>query len=55
MSAGKGDTPRPVNGEKFRKNYDKIFPRKRKKPIDFMSIIVQICPTPRQPEVPSHG
>lgn len=25
MSAGKGDTPRPVNAEKYRKNYDAIF------------------------------
>jgi hypothetical protein len=23
--AGKGDTPRPVDGEKFRANYDSIF------------------------------
>lgn len=27
MSAGKGDTPRAVNGEVFRRNYDSIFPR----------------------------
>ncbi len=25
MSAGKGDSPRPINGEKFRDNYDDIF------------------------------
>lgn len=25
MSAGKGDAPRPVNGDKFRSNYDDIF------------------------------
>jgi hypothetical protein len=25
MSAGKGDTPRPVAGDKFRANYDAIF------------------------------
>lgn len=25
MSAGKGDTPRPVDGEKFRANYEVIF------------------------------
>ena len=24
-SAGKGDSPRPVDGEKFRSNYDRIF------------------------------
>jgi hypothetical protein len=28
MSAGKGDKPRPVDGEKFRNNYDKIFRKK---------------------------
>jgi hypothetical protein len=26
MSAGKGDTPRPVKGETFRDNFDTIFP-----------------------------
>ena len=25
MSAGKGDKPRPVDGDKFRSNYDAIF------------------------------
>lgn len=25
MSAGKGDTPRPVDGGKYRENYDRIF------------------------------
>ena len=25
MSAGKGDTPRAVNGEVYRRNYDSIF------------------------------
>ena len=25
MSAGKGDKPRPVNGEVFRRNYEAIF------------------------------
>lgn len=25
MSAGKGDKPRKVDGEKYRSNYDKIF------------------------------
>jgi len=25
MSAGKGDKPRPVDGEKYRSNYDKIY------------------------------
>ena len=26
MSAGKGDTPRPVNGDRYRANYEAIFP-----------------------------
>ena len=31
MSAGKGDTPRPVAGERFRANYERIFrPRPRR-------------------------
>lgn len=32
MSAGKGDAPRPVNGDKFRENFDAIFPPKVKRP-----------------------
>ena len=28
MSAGKGDTPRAVNGEVFRRNYEEIFGRR---------------------------
>lgn len=28
MSAGKGDSPRAVNGEVFRRNFDAIFRRK---------------------------
>jgi hypothetical protein len=28
MSAGKGDSPRPVNGDAFRDNYDDIFRKK---------------------------
>ena len=27
MSAGKGDTPRAVNGDLYRRNFDSIFPR----------------------------
>ena len=30
MSAGKGDKPRKVKGDKFRKNYDRIFGKKPK-------------------------
>jgi hypothetical protein len=44
--AGKGDSPRPVDGEKYRQNYDKIFPPKREKPIDFVSMFVHKCPYP---------
>jgi hypothetical protein len=31
MSAGKGDKPRKVDGEKYRSNYDRIFRKKPKK------------------------
>jgi hypothetical protein len=27
MSAGKGDSPRPVNGDRYRANYERIFPK----------------------------
>jgi hypothetical protein len=30
MSAGKGSKPRPVNGDKYRANYDAIFRKPRK-------------------------
>lgn len=29
MSAGKGDSPRPVKGDDYRKNYDRIFAQRR--------------------------
>lgn len=29
MSAGKGDSPRPVDGPKYRQNFDAIFPEKK--------------------------
>lgn len=32
--AGKGDDPRPVNGERFRSNYDKIFKKHESNPIN---------------------
>jgi hypothetical protein len=32
--AGKGDTPRPVNGEKFRSNWDNIFKKHESNPIN---------------------
>lgn len=31
MSAGKGDTPRKIDGSKYRKNYEAIFSKKTKK------------------------
>ncbi len=30
MSAGKGDTPRKVDGDKYRANYEAIFPKSGK-------------------------
>jgi hypothetical protein len=30
MGAGKGDTPRPVDGDAFRDNYDEIFHKHKK-------------------------
>ena len=36
MSAGKGDTPRAVNGEVFRRNYDGIFMTKPKQYPDWV-------------------
>ena len=32
--AGKGDDPRPVNGERFRSNYDRIFKKHESNPIN---------------------
>jgi hypothetical protein len=34
MSAGKGDKPRPVDGDKYRENYDRIFSKKEKEKVD---------------------
>ena len=31
MSAGKGDKPRRVKGDKYRSNYDRIFGKKAEK------------------------
>jgi hypothetical protein len=56
--AGKGDTPRPVNGPKYRANYDRIFtPKTSKKPLPSMPTFANIClqNTPRQKVVTSHG
>lgn len=44
MSAGKGDAPRPVDGQKFRKNYDEIFCTKAIKVIASVSAFVHTCP-----------
>jgi len=32
--AGKGDSPRPINGDKFRSNYDNIFKKHESNPIN---------------------
>lgn len=42
MSAGKGDTPRPVNGEKYRNNYDKIF-KKESPEVREAGVIGWVC------------
>jgi ribosomal protein L37AE/L43A len=36
MSAGKGDTPRAVNGSLFRRNWDRIFMKKPKQYPDWI-------------------
>jgi hypothetical protein len=59
MSAGKGDSPRPVNGHKYRANYDRIFlPKKPKKPLIPMPTFANICQhipdaTPQHLEAPN--
>ena len=35
MSAGKGDTPRPVNPRTYAENYDRIFRKKHDETINF--------------------
>jgi hypothetical protein len=58
MSAGKGDTARPVNGAKYRANYDRIFSSKtHKKALPSMPTSANICQqnTPRQKAAPRHG
>jgi hypothetical protein len=58
MSAGKGDSPRPVNGPKYRANYDRIFSHKNhRKSLPPMPTFANICQqtTPRQKAVPRHG
>jgi hypothetical protein len=49
MSAGKGDAPRPVDGQKYRQNYDEIFARKDDKTLASMSAFVHICPHTEAP------
>ena len=43
MSAGKGDAPRPINGQKYRENWDEIFCRKRLKVVAPLSAFVHTC------------
>jgi hypothetical protein len=46
MSAGKGDSPRPVNGDRYRANYDLIFsPKTPKKSLPPHANICQHMPT----------
>jgi hypothetical protein len=44
VSAGKGDAPRPVDGERFRQNWDEIFSHKNQENLDMMSAFVHIRP-----------
>jgi hypothetical protein len=56
--AGKGDALRPVNGPKYRANFDRIFsPKTPKKSLPPMPTFANICQqiTPRQKAVTSHG
>jgi hypothetical protein len=58
MSAGKGDSPRPVNGPKYRANFDRIFsPKKPQKTLPSVPTFANICQhnTPRQKVVARHG
>jgi hypothetical protein len=49
MSAGKGDAPRPVDGQRFRQNWDEIFARKDDKTLASVSAFVHICPHTETP------
>jgi hypothetical protein len=49
VSAGKGDAPRPVDGERFRQNWDEIFARKADKTLASMSAFVHIRPHTETP------
>jgi hypothetical protein len=51
MSAGKGDDLRPVNGEKFRSNYDKIFQKHQPHPFEYHANY----PGPRKPSRKATG
>ena len=59
MSAGKGDSPRPVDGPKYRANFDLIFPENksclREKVADIRQQMTTDAPsTPAQPD-DGHG
>jgi rubrerythrin len=45
MSAGKGDTPRPVDGPKYRANYERIF-RKEDSLSDILTKVREQFPYP---------
>jgi hypothetical protein len=51
--AGKGDTPRPVRGDVYRKNYDKIFKKKTRVPIIF-AVDLPICEDCGEPWCHTH-
>ena len=53
MSAGKGDSPRAVDGEKYRANFDLIFPIKKPCPLEKVSDICQQTTTDDQPSTPA--
>ena len=49
--AGKGDTPRRVDGEKFRKNFDLIFSQKKSCPFTKLDDIRPQMTKPSTPAV----
>ncbi len=49
--AGKGDTPRRVDGEKFRKNFDLIF--SQKKPCYFTTVDDTLRQMTKKPSTPA--
>lgn len=53
--AGKGDTPRPVNGPKYRENFDLIFPQNNAcAPAPVCDILQQTTTDANTPSTPAH-